>query len=194
MEVRFTRAFGIYGGTTPPASVHEGRAAVSVERGGSGFGPVEAMSLAQSPLAEAFAEITVSSHGAKLSREIVRVVGIGNQCGITDDFAERAAVRTKHRAAASHRFNGRHAKTFVERGVNTGTSGVVERRQLRIADETECANIVGERGLANRLMNRFSARPVLAGENELPTRARRAFKLIEGGNQAHMIFSWMLQA
>jgi len=169
--------------------VHEGRAAVSVERGGSGFGPVEAMSLAQSPLAEAFAEITVSSHGAKLSREIVRVVGIGNQCGVTDDFAERAAVRTKHRAAASHRFNGRHAETFVERGVNAGAGGVIKRRQLCIAYETECANIAGERGLANGIVNRFRAGPILTSENELPGRIGRPFELIEGGDKAHMIFS-----
>ena len=76
MEVRFTRAFGIYGGTPTPASVHHGSAVVNVERGGSGFVPVKAMSLTQSPLAKAFAEIVVSSYGAKFSSKIVRVVGL----------------------------------------------------------------------------------------------------------------------
>ena len=87
---------------------------VNVERGGSGFGPVEAMSLAQSPLAQAFAEIAVGSHGAKFPRKIVRIVGVDNQCGVTDDFAESAPVRAENGAAAGHRFNGRHAKAFVE--------------------------------------------------------------------------------
>jgi len=72
--------------------VHHSRAVVNVERGGSGFVPVKAMSLTQSPLAKAFAEVVVSSYGAKFSSEIVRVVGIGNQCCVTDDFAESAAV------------------------------------------------------------------------------------------------------
>ena len=194
MEVRFTRTFGIYGGTSVPASVHQGGAAVNVERGGGGLSPVEAIRLAQSPLAEALPEIPVGSHGAKLSRKIVRVVGVDNQRGVTDNLAESATVRTEDGTTASHRFNRRHAETFVERGVNTGGGGMVERREFGIADETEGANVGGKGGLANGIVNGFGTGPILARENKLPGRASRAFELIEGANQPHMILSGMLES
>ncbi len=151
------------------------------------------MCLAQSPPAQAVAKITVGRHGAKLASEIVRVLGIDNQCCVTDDLAQRTPIRAEHGAAASHRFNGRHAETFVEGGVDAGARGVVERWQFGIADKTEGSDVMGEGRLAYSIVNGFSAGPILARENELPAGAGRAFELIEGGDEADMIFSRMFE-
>jgi len=123
----------------------------------------------------------------------VRVVGIGNQGCVTDDFAEGAAIRAEDGATASHRFDGRHAEALVKRGVNAGAGGVVERGQFRVAYKAEGADIVSERGLANGTVNGLSTGPILACENELPGGVGRAFELIEGVDEAHMIFSRMFE-
>ena len=71
---------------------------------------------------------------------------------------------------------------------------MIERRQFGIADKAEGANIVGKGRLADGIVNGLRAGPILARENELPGRAGRVLELIEGGDEAHMVFSRMFES
>ena len=92
MEVRFTRAVRIYNGLVRAASAHRGGALIKIESRGGGLGPIEAAGVAQTTFAETFAKGSVGRHRAKFSRDVVNVLGVENQRGVPDDFAQRATI------------------------------------------------------------------------------------------------------
>jgi len=167
---------------------------VKVECGGGRFAPVEAARLAKSALTQAIAQIGIGGDGAQFAGEIRDVLGIGNQGGVANDFSERAAVGAKDRATAGHGFDGGHAEAFVERGINAGAGGLVERGQFGIGDKAEGVNVVAPGRLANRFVDRFGAIPIFANKDKLPGRAGDGFELLEGGNQAHVVFAGVFEA
>src|SRR5687768_10682827 len=137
MEVRFTRVVRIYDARGRPASAHHGGALVNLKGRSSSLRPIESTGVAQPPFAETLSQRRIGGHGAEFARDVVRVVRVKDEGGVTDDFAERTAVRTHDGAAAGHRLDRRHSEPFVKRGVRASAGSMIQRGKFGIAHEAE---------------------------------------------------------
>src|SRR5688572_29109862 len=97
-----------------------------------------------------------------------RIFRLNDGGGVADHFTERAPGRTDHRAATSHRLDGRQPKAFVKGWVNETGSSDIESRQIFVTDETERAYFIPTDRLGDSLVNHLGSAPVTSTQSEQP--------------------------
>src|ERR1051325_2057643 len=156
--------------------------------------PVELLGLKEAGGAEAVARGGIGGQKREFVREAEDILGLDQGGSLGQHLAEGAPSRGDHWTTAGHRLDGRQAEAFVERRINENLGGAVEIGEIILRHKTEATDVHGRGRPADGGMNGVGAVPVTPCQGELPFRARRDLKLLEGGDQADMIFCRMFEA